>query len=131
MLTFCVFLYGEDDLVGGASCRPAAQARDFFQHGPSVERPAAARPDKGEADARRVDVLVVGARVAGSMLAALLGGEGWSVFRGSGCGALLKRLGLLEDVLALGPPPLLREYNADALTGVVSIDPPQDPGDVG
>ncbi len=82
------------------------------------------------------------------MLAALLGGEGWNVlvidragfpsatisthfFRGSGCGAMLDRLGVLDKVLGRGSPPLVREYNADALTGEVTVDPPQDPGDVG
>ncbi len=95
-----------------------------------------------------VDVLVVGARVAGSVLASLLGRAGWRViavdratfpsgtlsthfFRGDGCAGVLQKLGLLDDVLALGAPPLVREYNADALDGSHTVDPPQDPGDVG
>lgn len=95
-----------------------------------------------------VDVVVVGARVAGSILAAELGARGWHVlvvdratfpsptmsthfFRGSGCAAALDRLDVLEAVLRLGAPPLVREYNADALTGDVSVDPPQDPGEIG
>ena len=44
---------------------------------------------------------------------------------------MLSRLSVLDEVLAHGSPPLVREYNADALTGSHSIDPPQDPGDVG
>lgn len=97
---------------------------------------------------RHVDVLIVGARVAGSVLATLLGQRGWSVlivdrstfpsatlsthfFRGAGCAAVLSRIGVLEDVLETGAPPLIREYNADALDGTHTIEPPQEPGDVG
>jgi len=96
---------------------------------------------------RETDVLIVGARVAGSILATLLGRDGWRVlvvdratfpsatlsthfFRGSGCGEALSKIGLLSDVLGTGAPPLVREYNADALTGTVTIDAPQDPGAV-
>lgn len=95
-----------------------------------------------------VDVLIVGARVAGSTLAALLGERGRRVlvidratfpsatlsthfFRGAWCGAALQRLGLLDEILATGPPRLVREYNADALTGESTTDPPQDPGELG
>jgi flavin-dependent dehydrogenase len=95
-----------------------------------------------------VDVLIVGARVAGSVLAALLGQDGRQVlvidratfpsgtlsthfFRGEGCVGVLRRLGVLEEVLALGCPPLVREYNADAIDGSYTIDPPQTPGEVG
>jgi flavin-dependent dehydrogenase len=95
-----------------------------------------------------VDVLVVGARVAGSILATLLGQAGRQVlvvdrgmfpsatisthfFRGEWCVAALDRIGVLKDVLATGAPPLVREYNADALDGSWSIDPPQDPGSIG
>jgi flavin-dependent dehydrogenase len=94
-----------------------------------------------------VDVLVVGARVAGSTLAALLGERGRRVlaidratfpsatlsthfFRGAWCGRALQRLGMLDEVLATGAPKLVREYNADVLTGKVMIDPPQDPSDI-
>ena len=52
-------------------------------------------------------------------------------FRGAGCVSVLRSLGVLDEVLACGSPPLIREYNADALTGTYTIDPPQDPGDVG
>jgi menaquinone-9 beta-reductase len=95
-----------------------------------------------------VDVVIVGARVAGSILATMLGEAGRRVvvvdratfpsdtlsthfFRGSGCAAVLSRVGVLDDVLSTGPPRLVREYNADALTGAVSVDEPQEPGQVG
>jgi len=93
-------------------------------------------------------VLVVGARVGGSILATLLGRQGWKVlvvdratfpsttlsthfFRGSGCANVLRQIDMLEAALRTGSPPLVREYNADALDGTHTIDPPQDPGDVG
>jgi len=96
---------------------------------------------------RETDVLIVATRVAGSILATLLGRDGWRVlvvdratfpsatlsthfFRGSGCGEAVSKIGLLSDVLGTGAPPLVREYNADALTGTVTIDAPQDPGAV-
>ena len=95
-----------------------------------------------------VEVLVVGARVAGSILATLLGQAGRRVlvvdratfpsatisthfFRGEWCVSALDRVGVLSDALATGAPPLVREYNADALEGSWSIDPPQDPGSIG
>ncbi len=95
-----------------------------------------------------VDVVVVGARVAGSTLATLLGEAGWRTlvvdrarfpsptlsthfFRGAGCVSVLSRLGVLDDVLARGSPRLTREYNADALTSTSTIGPPQDPGELG
>jgi flavin-dependent dehydrogenase len=95
-----------------------------------------------------VDVLIVGARVAGSILATILGQAGRDVlvvdratfpsgtlsthfFRGEGCVGVLQRLGVIEAVLALGCPPLVREYNADAIDGSFTVDPPQGPGDVG
>lgn len=101
-----------------------------------------------DGEERECDVLIVGARVAGSILATLLGRGGWSAlvvdratfpsatlsthfFRGSGCAEALSTIGLLSDVLETGAPQLVREYNADALTGTLTIDPPQDPGAVG
>jgi len=95
-----------------------------------------------------VDVAIVGARVGGSVLAALLADAGQRVvvvdatrfpsdtisthfFRGGGLGSVLARLGLLDDVLALGCPPLTREYNYAGADPIPSIDPPQDPGAVG
>ena len=96
----------------------------------------------------RYDVIVVGARVAGSTLAALLGDAGVSVllldrarfpsttpsthfFRGAGMVGVLRRLGVLEAVLALGCPPLTRQFDYEdgAPEGVEG--PPQEPGDVG
>ncbi|MET0816582.1 MAG: FAD-dependent monooxygenase [Solirubrobacteraceae bacterium] len=96
----------------------------------------------------RYDVIVVGARVAGSTLAALLGDAGASVllvdrarfpsttpsthfFRGAGLVAVLERLGVLEQALALGSPPLTRQFDyedggPDAVEG-----PPQGPGEAG
>ena len=73
------------------------------------------------------DVIVVGARIAGSTVAALLGDAGYSVllvdratipsptlsthfFRGEFMLTALKRLGVLEAVLALGSPPFHYEY---------------------
>jgi flavin-dependent dehydrogenase len=97
---------------------------------------------------REVDVLIVGARIAGSILATVLGQSGWSVlvvdrstfpsttlsthfFRGSGCAGALRQIDMLAEVLGTGAPPLVREYNADAVTGTHTIDPPQGPGDIG
>lgn len=93
------------------------------------------------------DVAIVGARVAGSITAALLGDLGYRVllvdsagfpsdtisthfFRGGGLGGMLVRLGLLEQVLALGCPPLTREYefSNDPTPTIVG---PQDPGTIG
>jgi 2-polyprenyl-6-methoxyphenol hydroxylase-like FAD-dependent oxidoreductase len=76
----------------------------------------------------RYDVIVVGARVGGSALAALLGDQGVCVllldrarfpsttssthfFRGAGMVGVLQRLGVLDAVLDLGCPPLMREFN--------------------
>ena len=95
-----------------------------------------------------VDVLIVGARVAGSVLATILGEAGLRVlvidraafpsatlsthfFRGSGCGGVLERLGLLEEVLALGPPRLVCEHEHDTLSATSAVAPPQDPGQLG
>ncbi len=96
----------------------------------------------------RYDVIVVGARVAGATLAALLGDKGVSVllldgarfpsttpstdfFRGAGLVSVLERLGLLEAVLELGCPPLPREFNYENGGTEHSEDPPQDPGTIG
>jgi flavin-dependent dehydrogenase len=95
----------------------------------------------------RYDVIVVGARVAGSTLAALLGDAGVSVllldrarfpsttpsthfFRGAGMVGVLGRLGVLGAVLEEGCPPLTREFNYED-GGLEPVEgPPQDPGDV-
>jgi len=94
------------------------------------------------------EVLVIGARIAGSSLAALLGEAGCDVvmadravfpsptlsthfFRGAGGVAVLCRLGVLEEALALGAPELACQY--DYLGGQESfrLGPPQDPGEAG
>ncbi|MGH2597196.1 MAG: NAD(P)/FAD-dependent oxidoreductase [Actinomycetota bacterium] len=94
------------------------------------------------------DVLVVGARVAGSISAALLGRAGYRVllvdrahfpsstlsthyFRGGRLGSVLASLGVLEEVLALGSPPLICDYNYEGNDPTPDVTPPQDPGDVG
>lgn len=93
------------------------------------------------------DAIVVGGRVAGSITAALLGARGLRVllvervvfprstisthfFRGAGLVAVLERIGLLERVLALGSPPLTREFSYGFAEGE-GEGPPQDPGDAG
>lgn len=94
------------------------------------------------------DALVVGARVAGGTLAAMLGDAGHRVllvdraafpsptlsthfFRGARGVTVLKRLGVLDDVLALGCPPLTCQYNyLDGATEPV-VNPPQEPGEIG
>ena len=96
----------------------------------------------------RYDVIVVGARIGGSTLAALLGDAGVSVllldrarfpsttpsthfFRGAGMVGVLERLGVLDRVLVLGCPPLTRELHyADGGTEPEEA-PPQDPGTIG
>jgi flavin-dependent dehydrogenase len=107
-------------------------------------------PLVGETDhvRERYDVIVVGARVAGSTLAALLGEAGLSVllldrarfpsttpsthfFRGAGMVGVLERLGVLDEVLALGCPPLTREFNYSEGSEEGVEGPPQDPGSVG
>ncbi|HEY7044692.1 MAG TPA: NAD(P)/FAD-dependent oxidoreductase [Nocardioidaceae bacterium] len=94
------------------------------------------------------DVVVVGGRVAGSLTAILLARAGHRVlvidrarfpsttlsthfFRGNGLIRVLDMAGMLDAVLALGPPRLTCEYayfNGDPSP---TIEPPQDPGDAG
>ena len=95
-----------------------------------------------------VDVLVVGARVAGSTLASLLGSAGHRVllvdrasfpsptlsthfFRGARLGSVLVSLGVFDEVLALGSPPLRCDYNYATGEATPEVSPPQDPGEVG
>jgi len=95
-----------------------------------------------------VDVLVVGGRIAGATLASLLGSAGHRVllvdrasfpsstlsthfFRGGRLGAVLVSLGMLDEVLALGSPPLRCDYNYATGEATPEVTPPQDPGDVG
>lgn len=94
------------------------------------------------------EVLVIGGRIAGATLAALLGEAHHDVvvadratfpsptlsthfFRGAGGVAVLRRLGVLDEVLALGAPELACQY--DYLDGEASfrLGPPQDPGEAG
>jgi len=94
------------------------------------------------------DVLIVGARVAGATLAALLGAAGRRVllvdrarfpsptlsthfFRGGRAGRVLERLGVLDEVLALGCPRLVGEYRFQAGQAQAALGPPQDPGALG
>jgi len=99
------------------------------------------------APTEHVDVVVVGARVAGATVAALLGDAGVRVllvdrvsfpsatlsthfFRGGHAVSVFRRLGVLDRLLALGASPLRCEYtyiDDDA----AEVGPPQDPGDVG
>jgi flavin-dependent dehydrogenase len=98
-------------------------------------------------DQRHYDVLIVGARVAGSILAALLGDAGIKVllidkakfpsstlsthfFRGGGLVSILDKLGLLDDVLDLGSPKLTEEYQyLNSATPITNG--PQNPGSKG
>jgi menaquinone-9 beta-reductase len=94
------------------------------------------------------DVVVVGARIAGATLAALLGDAGIRVllvdraafpsptlsthfFRGAGLVAVLDHLGVLDRVLALGSPPLDHELHYAAGGAVPTVEPPQEPGALG
>jgi len=94
------------------------------------------------------DVAIVGARVAGSVLASYLGDLGWRVllvdratfpsttisthfFRGAGLVGVLDELGVLTQALALGAPPLTREFDYETGSAEGRIGPPQDPGSVG
>jgi flavin-dependent dehydrogenase len=98
--------------------------------------------------ATEVDVAIVGARVGGSITAALLGDAGYRVllidattfpsdtisthfFRGAGLGSMLVRLGVLDEVLALGSPPLTRQYDFAGADPQPTIGDPQDPGALG
>jgi flavin-dependent dehydrogenase len=94
------------------------------------------------------DAVVVGARVAGSVTAALLGEAGYRVllvdsahfpsdtisthfFRGAGLVSILQRLRVLDAVLAAGSPRLTAEYHFAAGENEATVRPPQDPGEAG
>lgn len=94
------------------------------------------------------DVAIVGARVAGSITATLLGEAGLRVllvdaarfpsdtisthfFRGAGLVGMLRQLAVLDEVLGLGAPRLVHQYLYASGSAVPEIGPPQDPGDVG
>ena len=95
-----------------------------------------------------VDVLIVGARIGGAVLASRLGPAGVRVllvdrgafpsptlsthfFRGSGLAGVLAELGLLDQVLALGSPRLVCEHDHDALMGTSEVAHEEDPGELG
>ena len=99
------------------------------------------------APTEHVDVVVVGARVAGATVAALLGDAGVRVllvdrvsfpsatlsthfFRGGHAVSVFRRLSVLDRLLALGAPPLRCEYTYID-DEAAEVGPPQDPGDVG
>ena len=97
---------------------------------------------------RTYDVVVVGARVAGSLTATLFARAGARVlvldrarfpsptlsthfFRGDGLVRVLTLAGVLDDVLALGPPRLTCEYAYADGGSEFTTNPPQDPGAAG
>ncbi|MGH2914522.1 MAG: NAD(P)/FAD-dependent oxidoreductase [Solirubrobacteraceae bacterium] len=99
-------------------------------------------------DSLECDVLIVGGRVAGSILATVLGTAGHEVvvvdrarfpsptasthfFRGADGVAALEHVGVLGDVLALGPPRLACQYDHIQGQDAPRLSPPQDPGEVG
>jgi menaquinone-9 beta-reductase len=94
------------------------------------------------------DVVVVGARVAGSLTAARLAQAGMRVlvvdraqfpsptlsthfFRGAGLIAAMDAVGVLDRVLAIGAPELTCEYVYADGSATAAKGPPQDPGEVG
>jgi|tagenome__1003787_1003787.scaffolds.fasta_scaffold20987153_4 flavin-dependent dehydrogenase len=94
------------------------------------------------------DVVVVGGRVAGAIVAALLGDRGVRTllierirfpaptisthfFRGSGLVAVLDRLGVLDEVLALGPPPITHEWSFGFGSPGPDEGRPHDAGEIG
>jgi len=102
---------------------------------------------EGPAD-RGYDVAIVGARVAGAVLAAFLGRAGLRVllldagrfpsdtvsthfFRGGAFLEVLRGTEGLERVLALGSPPLVREYLYEDGAANPVEGPPQSPGTIG
>jgi menaquinone-9 beta-reductase len=97
---------------------------------------------------REYDVIVIGARVAGATLAAILGDAGYRVllvdranfpsptlsthfFRGNGMVGVLQQLGVLPQVLALGAPPLTCQYRYENGSDQAILEPPQEPGEIG
>jgi menaquinone-9 beta-reductase len=100
------------------------------------------------AESLECEVLVVGSRIAGATIAALLGEAGRDVilvdratfpsstlsthfFRGAMGVAALRRLGVLDEVLRLGSPKLACEYLYLDGSETPVPGPPQQPGDVG
>ena len=94
------------------------------------------------------DVAIVGARIGGAVLAALLGDAGHRVllvdrasfpsdaisthfFRGSGLAGVLGELGLLDEIDATGAPRLSSEYLYTDGRAEPTVTDPQDPGSLG
>jgi 2-polyprenyl-6-methoxyphenol hydroxylase-like FAD-dependent oxidoreductase len=99
------------------------------------------------AEAVECDVLVIGGRVAGSILATALAAEGRDVvvvdrarfpsptvsthfFRGARGVTALREVGVLDEALALGPPKLTCQYDYVG-TADPEINPPQNAGELG
>lgn len=97
---------------------------------------------------RAYDAVVIGARIAGSTVAALLGDAGHRVllvdratfpsptvsthfFRGKFMGGVLDELDVLDEILDLGSPPLTCQYVYTDGIAEPDVEPPQQPGDVG
>lgn len=91
---------------------------------------------------------MIGSRVAGSVLAAILGAAGHGVilvdrarfpsptvsthfFRGQDGVAALRQIAVLDDVLALGAPKLCCQYDYVDGNRTPELNPPQSPGDMG
>lgn len=104
--------------------------------------------DRAVTQASTYDVLVVGGRIAGALSAILFAKAGARVvlvdrarfpsptlsthfFRGDGLVRVLASAGVLDDVLALGPPPLTCEYTYLGGAAEYTMGPPQDPGAAG
>ncbi len=97
--------------------------------------------------AARCDVVIVGGRVAGALTAARMAARGLRVivlesqafpsdtmsthfFRGDGLVRSLREVGVLDEVLATGAPPLRAEiFYVNGRSG--REEPPQEPGEVG
>jgi flavin-dependent dehydrogenase len=94
------------------------------------------------------EVLIIGSRIAGSVLATVLGAAGRAVtlidrarfpsptvsthfFRGARGVAALRDIGVLDDVLGLGAPKLACQYDHIEGANAPRLNPPQNPGDVG
>lgn len=94
------------------------------------------------------DAVVVGARVAGATVGAFLGDAGYRVllverasfpspalsthfFRGAGFVSVLRDLGLLDEMLRLGTPRLVRQYSYADGDASYTVEPAQEPGDIG
>src|SRR5579859_4161173 len=104
-------------------------------------------PPTDEITEEPYDALIVGGRVAGATVASLLGDVGYRVllvdrdtfpsptlsthyFRGGRAVSVLKRLGVLDEVMRLGCPPLECEYRFRNGTTQPEVRPAQQPGDV-